>query len=89
MLEAVTHASWLVQAINHYVISQLLKHMVVGAMSHGMQPYNFLHQYQKYAISTSDVSLLMGQNACALLVCYLKLQKLFRSVHMQLQSLTT
>ena len=81
MLEAVTRASWLVHAITEPLCNQLVveKYGCWGN-GYGMQPYN-LHQYQKYAKSTSDISLLMGQNACALLVCYLNLKQLFRSVH--------
>ena len=69
MLEAVTCASWLVHAITEPLCNQLVVEKY-GCWAMAMVA---AIQYQKYAKSTSDISLLMGQNACALLVCYLKL----------------
>ena len=78
MLEAVTRASWLVQAITEPLCNQLVVELYGrwgNKLKYDKQPYNFLHQRDIH------ITVLMGQNACALRVCCLQLQKLFRSVY--------
>ena len=76
------HTCKLPSSSHHRTVMQSVSYGCWGnELKYDKQPYNFLHRYQKHETRDNYITVLMGQNAFALLVCCLQLQLLFRSVH--------